>query len=126
MKSKKEIKKIFLSLPMKGLTHEQIEDKVKEETKKILELYPGVEVIKGWDTLQEDSSVKKHDLEYLGNGIQRMGKTDAIWLCDGWDRARGCKMEWLCALMYGLDVIPSTEPVSSKLKDAAVTFSNYK
>lgn len=97
-----KIKKIFISLPMKGLTKAEIERTVKEETEKILDLFPDVEIVKGWDTLTEDPNNKKTSVEYFADGIPRLAKADAIWLVGDWHKARGCILECLIAKSYGI------------------------
>ena len=44
-------------------------------------------------------------LEYLGESLKLLAGADWVWFCDGWDEARGCKVENTCAREYGISII---------------------
>ena len=41
----------------------------------------------------------------LGKSIELLAQADVVYFCDGWEYARGCKIEHDAAVAYGLDVI---------------------
>lgn len=44
-------------------------------------------------------------LKELGRSIQLMADADIVVFADGWEYARGCKVERMCADRYGLDIV---------------------
>lgn len=58
-----------------------------------------------FDNLEVRSQVKSIPLFYLANSILVMSRCDAVYLCDGWENARGCKIEHAAATAYGLTTI---------------------
>lgn len=94
--------KVMISQPMKNRTEEDI----REERKHIIEKFNNmhIEVI---DTIfieeaPEDNNV---GIYYLGKSIQEMSKVDALFMCDGWREARGCRIEYLVAREYGVKIL---------------------
>jgi len=59
-----------------------------------------VEVV---DSFFQDSDRKP--LEYLGDSLKLLAGADWVWFCEGWEQARGCKIENLCAREYGIPII---------------------
>lgn len=41
----------------------------------------------------------------LGKSIELLSKADIIYLCKGWNKARGCKIEYMCASDYDVKII---------------------
>lgn len=72
-----------------------IETKINEEIEFIdsfLQDYPG--------------EINKHiPVWYLGKSIQLLSQADMIYLGEGWDKARGCKIEYEIAKTYGINII---------------------
>lgn len=44
-------------------------------------------------------------LYYLSQSLGKMAECDAVYLCDGWENARGCKVERAAAVAYDLEII---------------------
>lgn len=44
-------------------------------------------------------------LYYLSQSLGKMAECDAVYLCDGWENARGCKVERAAAAAYDLELI---------------------
>ena len=87
--------KIMISQPMRGKTNEQIRT---ERTELILKLEAeGHEVI---DTVL-DISENKSPIFYLAKSIELLDKADAVVFMPGWQQARGCRIEEICAKEYG-------------------------
>jgi hypothetical protein len=80
---------------MRGKTNEQIR---AERAELILKLEAeGHEVI---DTVL-DISESKSPLFYLSKSIELLDKADAVVFMSGWQQARGCRIEEICAKEYG-------------------------
>lgn len=97
------MKKLFISQPMRGKTDEEIK-KERELAICAAERIAGekLEVI---DTFYTDFSENAKPLEYLARSIADLAKADFVYFADGWENARGCKIERLCAQEYGLTII---------------------
>lgn len=87
--------KIMISQPMKGKTNQQIREERNELVKKLE--FEGHIVI---DTVL-DISENKSPIYYLSKSIELLDKADAVIFMQGWEKARGCKIEYQVALEYG-------------------------
>jgi len=92
--------KIMISQPMKGKTNEQI----REERKILVEQLEsaGHEVI---DTVFDEAPADEDIAIYmLSQSIRYIGKVDAVYFMQGWEKARGCRIEHEVAVQYGKEV----------------------
>lgn len=96
-------KKLFISQPMKGKTDVEILQ-VREQAIKSAERYLGekVEVI---DSFFRGAPAEAAPLWYLAKSLELLATADVAYFAKGWENARGCKIENLCAIEYGIDVI---------------------
>lgn len=94
--------KVMISQPMKNRTEEDI----REERKYIIEKFNNmhIEVI---DTIFTEEAPEDNNagIYYLGKSIQEISKVDALFMCDGWKEARGCRIEYLVAREYGVKIL---------------------
>lgn len=94
--------KVMISQPMKNRTEEDI----KQERKNIIEKFNNmhIEVI---DTIFTEEAPESNNagVYYLGKSIQEMSKADALFMCDGWREARGCRIERQVAQEYGIKIL---------------------
>lgn len=89
--------KIFISQPMKGFSEEEIRHNRMKAVKKIKSLYgDDVEII--------DSYIDGGDtpLWCLGKSIELLSTADVAYFLKGWNTARGCRIEYMCADNYGI------------------------
>lgn len=103
-------KKAMLSQPMAGKTDEEIVS-TRNRAIKVLE-EKGYEII---NTLFTDEWYNRDQMEkrgvvqiplcFMAKGIENMSLCHAVYFCDGWENARGCKIEHAVAVAYGLDII---------------------
>ena len=97
------MKRLFISQPMRDKTDEQIlgerEKAIKEARKLISE---DVEVI---DSFFQNAPADARPLWYLAKSLELLATADVAYFCTGWDLYRGCKIEHLCAVEYGIDRI---------------------
>ena len=107
------MKKLFISQPMRDKTDEEI----KMERKKIIEkvekfLGEKVEVI---DSFFEKAPHDSKPLWFLGKSIQLLSTADIAYFADGWDKYRGCIIENICCIDYGIQIMDSdTEEITFK------------
>lgn len=97
--------KVMISQPMNGLTEEQIRNTKKQIVEKFNSMH--IEVI---DTLftEEAPTDCNQAIYYLAKSINAMKDIDAIYMCDGWEKARGCRIEYEVAMRYGIKVLDNS------------------
>ena len=120
------MKTVFLSLPMKGRTDNDIKQTIKSMARIILAMYPG-EDIKFVDNFssshsfanEEEDETKNKSLLYLGEAIKKMAKCDYIAVIENHNcnlyNYRGCYIEEEVARNYGLHFIIINDPDGSIL-----------
>ena len=103
-------KKAMISQPMNGLTDEEIE-KTREKAIRHLERL-GYKVVNTlftdeWysESAMKDRGVVNIPLCYLAKSLENMSLCDIAYFCDGWEDARGCRIEHETAEAYGVDII---------------------
>ena len=97
------MKKLFISQPMRGKTNEEIEverAKAIEEAKAVLK--EDVEVI---DSFFKGAPVDAKPLWFLGKSIELLSQADIVYFAKDWNKYRGCKIEYMCAIEYDLNII---------------------
>lgn len=89
--------KIFISQPMNGKTNEQIELERDIVIQKLQDKYGDIKIL---DTIFDLEGASP--LVYLGKGIEVLAQADLAYFMEGWEEARGCAIEYLCATIYGI------------------------
>lgn len=94
--------KVMISQPMRGKTSEQIKEERNFLIKKFNDMH--IEVI---DTIFTEDPPEDWNaaVYFLGKSIIEMSKVDALFMCDGWREARGCKIERQVAEAYGIKIL---------------------
>ena len=98
------MKKLFVSVPMKGKTEEEIKASI-QKMKKIAEIYEGEE-LELIDSYIEDNPPKdsKEAVWYLGESLKKLAQADVfIGIDDTWNW-NGCYIEMETANRYGIKV----------------------
>lgn len=97
------MKKLFISQPMRGKTEEEILE-VRAQAIQSAERVMGekVEVI---DSFIKGAPAAAKPLWFLGESIKLLAKADVAYFAEGWEEARGCRIERECAEEYGITVI---------------------
>lgn len=92
--------KVFVSQPMRGLAEREVKLNRLKAVENIKRLYGNdVEIIDNY------FSGNKKPLFKLGKSIELLSKADIIYLCKGWNKARGCRIEYMCASDYDIKII---------------------
>ena len=88
---------------MKDKTDEEIL-KVREKAIESAERNLGekVEVI---DSFFQNAPHDAKPLLFLGKSLELLSNADVVYFAKGWENARGCKIENMCAIEYGIDLI---------------------
>lgn len=99
------MERVFISQPMKGLSNEEIESKRAEAVGYIKAcLGDDVEII---DSFFKDAPADAKPLWYLAESIHLLATADYAYFVEGWQNARGCIIEHLCASTYGINILYS-------------------
>ena len=104
------VKKAMLSQPMAGKTDDEIRE-AREKAITALEK-EGCEIV---NTLFTDEWYSKESMEergvvqiplcFLAKSLESMSKCHVAYFCNGWENARGCRIEHDAAVAYGLEII---------------------
>ena len=88
---------------MRGKTDEEILAE-RERAIRIAEKQVGepVEVI---DSFFQSAPADAKPLWYLGESLKLLATADVAYFAKGWNEARGCKIEYTCAVEYNIDRI---------------------
>lgn len=97
------MKKLFISQPMNGKSDEQIL-KEREEAVREAKIVCGEEV-ELIDSFFQSAPADARPLWFLGKSLELLSTADIAYFAPGWKDARGCKIEHLCAVEYGIDRI---------------------
>ena len=94
--------RVMISQPMKGLTREEIERNRAEAVKRL-----GAEGHEVVDSIVTDEPPADSNaaLHCLGKSFQIMATCDAVLFLEGWEQARGCRMERAACEAYGVKVM---------------------
>ena len=96
------MKKLFVSVPMKGRTEEEIR-KTIDKMKKIAEIFEGEE-LELIESYIEDNPPKDNNqaIWFLGESLKKLAQADVfIGISDSWDW-NGCQIESDVASRYGI------------------------
>lgn len=104
------MKKAMLSQPMAGKSDEEIV-KTRENAIKVLKS-KGCEIVNTLFTDEWHSNksmtergVVQIPLCFLAKSLENMSLCHAVYFCQGWENARGCRIEHEAAKAYGLEII---------------------
>ena len=100
-------KKAMVSQPMAGKTDAEV---VGAREKAVAELEGmGYEVVPSLfaftDEVLDALEVKNASLYLLASSIQAMSRCNSVYFAEGWEAARGCRIEHDAAVAYGLEVL---------------------
>ena len=103
--------KIMISQPMKGKTNEQIKDE-REPLKIAIEASGGICMDTVFDNVDNGTP-----LSYLAKSIKYLDEADIVWFMPGWEKSRGCRIEFECAKEYGKHMKCITEEELKEIKE---------
>ena len=93
--------RVFISQPMNGKTYSEIKNERKKAIEAVRKEYPDEE-IKIIDNLFEEDYEIANPMWCLGNSIESLSTADLAFFAEGWQDARGCRIEFECAMSYGI------------------------
>lgn len=106
------MKRLFISQPMRGKTDEEI---IVTREQAIVAarnlLGEDVQVI---DSFFQSAPVDAKPLWWLGKSLELLATADVAFFAKDWEQYRGCRIENLCAVEYGIAVIEDYGQTESK------------
>ena len=87
---------------MRNKTDEEILQEREYAVKRAKEILGDVQVI---DSFFKDVPTDTSPLWFLGRNLELLSTADVVYFCNGWDTARGCRIEQMCAVEYGINRI---------------------
>ena len=100
----------MISQPMAGKTEEEIVEARNKAIEKLEEL--GYEVVNTlftdeWysEKSMSERGVVNKPLCFLAKSLDAMSACDAVYFVEGWENARGCKLERVAAEAYGIKIL---------------------
>lgn len=97
------MKRLFISQPMRGKTDEEILNERKKAISTARDIMNDeIEVI---DSFFQNAPDNAKPLWFLGKSIELLSEADAVYFAPGWHEARGCVIEYKCAVEYGIKII---------------------
>lgn len=91
----------MISLPMGGFSDEEID----RERGRVIDILSKYDIFVQ-NTLFSfpDDTAKNMPLYYLAKSLEAMSDVDLVYFCRGWERNRGCRIEYQAAVEYGLPI----------------------
>lgn len=93
--------RVYISVPMRGRTDAEI----LNERRKAIEIVKAdntYEDIKVINNFFGEESRNDNPLWCLGESLKKLSTADLAFFADGWQDARGCRIEFECAVAYGI------------------------
>ena len=92
--------RVYCAAPMWGRT----ESEIASELESAVSLYSS-HTGKSCELVNYRASMDFSPLEALGESIKSMAKADVVLMLDGWEDARGCRLEHEIAMGYGVPIV---------------------
>ena len=92
-------KRVYISIPISGHDLEEVKEKARKAKIWVSHRY---DVITPFDVCPEPDKPYSY---YMGKDIEALLECDAIYLCEGWQRSKGCMAEFEVARIYGKEII---------------------
>lgn len=99
------MKKVYVSIPIKGKDYKKQREHADEVGRSLSR--KGMEVVNPFNIYAgKDPSYADH----LACDLRALMDCDVIFLCQGWENSRGCRIEFFTAQEFGLEVIREEDP----------------
>ena len=97
--------KIFISQPMMGKSDELIAAERKLIIERVKSMYGNdVEILDSLFNDYNTSNIKHPPVAFLGKSLEVLAQADVAFFSSGWKSARGCRIEYDVARLYGIKV----------------------
>lgn len=107
LKGGKQIMKVMISQPMSNVTDSEIK-RIQSDLKRKFAKYH-IEVVDSYINDDVESDINNPGVFYLGKTfVDFLSRVDAVYFVDGWQRARGCRIERQVCEAYNIMILDST------------------
>lgn len=97
-----------ISQPMKGIDPNKVtSQREKAEAAVRAAGYEPIDTVyeEDFEYDVDNNDVVNPALWHMGLALARLSKAHVIYMCDGWDTTRGCRMEHQAAVAFGVDIM---------------------
>ena len=94
------MKRVFISIPMRDKTGKQIKEDLEKVKRKVVDRFDDVDFIDNYFPKDQQGP----PVIMLGKSIMLMDGADVVFFADGWESARGCRIEHEVAMAYEKEV----------------------
>lgn len=99
--------RVFISQPMRGVPEAEIRRVRDDAFARVADMYAengeDCREVPSW--FDSKGAAQFEPLELLGKSLELMSRADVAVFCKGWESARGCRIEHLCAREYGIEIV---------------------
>ncbi|WP_288887028.1 DUF4406 domain-containing protein [uncultured Eubacterium sp.] len=96
--------KVMISQPMSGIPDEEVK-RIQNDLKEKFAKYH-IEVMDSFLTEEADTNLRNPGVFYLGRTLQKfLSNADAVYFVNGWEKARGCRIERAICEEYGIMIL---------------------
>lgn len=97
--------KIFISQPIKGKSDELIAAERELIIERVRSMYGNdVEILDSLFNDYNTSNIKHPPIAYLGKSLEVLAQADVAFFSSGWKSAKGCRIEYDVARLYGVKI----------------------
>ena len=115
--------RVMISLPMNGRKDSEVISRMREIKEKFDKLH--IEVVNSFVNDLCPEGTNHPNVYYLGRSILNfLSNVDAVYFDDGWELARGCKIERKICEEYGILILDKTffkDDISKRNDDFTIT-----
>lgn len=106
-KGDEQIMKVMISQPMNGIPDEKIKQ-IQNDLKEKFAKYH-IEVVDSFLTEEADTTLRNKGVFYLGRTLMNfLSDVDAVYFVDGWQSARGCRIERKICEEYDIMILDNS------------------
>ena len=91
--------KIYISIPITGYDLQERKQYADSVKNRLQQIYPDGEIIIQFD-VNPDTSIPYEEL--IGKDIAALLTCDMVYVCNGSNHSKGCRLERYAALIYGI------------------------
>ena len=91
--------KIYISLPITGYDLQERKQYAEGVKNRLQQIYPDGEIITPFDVCADPSLPYE---ELIGKDIAALLTCDMVYVCNGSNNSKGCRLERYAALIYGI------------------------
>lgn len=97
--------KIFISQPTMGKSDELIAAERELIIERVRSMYGNdVEILDSLFNDYNTSNIKHPSIAYLGKSLEVLAQADVAFFSSGWKSAKGCRIEYDVARLYGVKI----------------------